>query len=184
MDGNATFWLLTTLSVIGVYFIVNRYAPAVQTDSDFIIATVTKVVDGDSFKVQTDEAERSIRLIGYDAPELKQVGGEQAKQHLASLLTKKVWIERNLKNMHKGRQISQVWTTNDVNISYQMVYDGWGIVNPKYDIEIFNKSLLNDVQTYAQQQHRGYWSNQIAPQDRENPWETRMRGIRQKVRST
>lgn len=57
-------------------------------------ATVTRVIDGDTFEVKVNGQKRKIRLYGIDAPELRQPYGQEAKRYLTSfLLNREVLIE-------------------------------------------------------------------------------------------
>ena len=65
---------------------------------------VTRVIDGDTFKVQGGKA---IRLANVRAPELGTKGGVKAKQELSGLISKKTV---NYKTVGKsyGREVAQV----------------------------------------------------------------------------
>ena len=46
-------------------------------------AKVTRIIDGDTFETETGE---KVRLIGINAPEISDIYGQEAKEHLASLI--------------------------------------------------------------------------------------------------
>lgn len=55
------------------------------------IFTVTSVVDGDTFEVSPqwrwkDQTGNRVRPTGYDAPEMHETGGQNAKNKLARLI--------------------------------------------------------------------------------------------------
>jgi endonuclease YncB( thermonuclease family) len=49
---------------------------------------VTKVVDGDSLEVRRGKRHLRLRIKYFDAPEFHQDGGQEARAHLAKLLTR------------------------------------------------------------------------------------------------
>jgi len=51
---------------------------------------VQRVVDGDTFKVVYDGEPTSVRILGIDAPELREPGGPEAKAALAGIVGAKV----------------------------------------------------------------------------------------------
>ena len=59
----------------------------------------TSVIDGDTFKLETGV---KVRLIGIDAPELSQPGGEESREYLAQLiLNKGVTLETGYEDRDK-----------------------------------------------------------------------------------
>lgn len=84
------------------------------------------VVDGDTFHYNGIK----IRLYCIDAPELKQAGGEQAKQKLKQLLKGKINIEI-LSTDRYGRKVCKV-TVNNKDVSFELVRLGYARVYKKY----------------------------------------------------
>ena len=77
---------------------------------------VTEVIDGDTFK--TDGRPEAIRLAGYDAPEIRQPGGNAAKQRLKDLvLYKRVAVKVVSKSY--GRSVADV-SVNGKSVSDAM----------------------------------------------------------------
>ncbi|MCL2830724.1 MAG: thermonuclease family protein [Betaproteobacteria bacterium] len=61
---------------------------------------VVRVADGDTITVLSSNNERhKIRLLGIDAPEIKQVHGQRARQHLSDLVN--------------GRKLTIIWQRRD-----------------------------------------------------------------------
>jgi micrococcal nuclease len=79
--------------------------------------TVTKVSDGDSCKVDLDlglgviKKSVGIRLLGCNAPELKQPGGPEAKQALAEYLPigSTVLLQSVKYDKYGGRLDADIW---------------------------------------------------------------------------
>ena len=84
------------------------------------------VVDGDTFHYNGIK----VRLYCIDAPEIKQVGGQEAKQKLKQLLKGKINIEI-LSNDRYGRKVCKV-TANNKDVSFELVRFGYARVYKKY----------------------------------------------------
>lgn len=79
---------------------LTRSADSPITSSDYISATITRVVDGDTVKAQINGVTETVRLIGIDTPETKhpRIGkepyGQEASDYTTALLEgKKVVLE-------------------------------------------------------------------------------------------
>jgi len=76
--------------------------------------TVSEIVDGDTFKVKNGwewEEKRgdTVRPTGYDTPERREAGYEQAKQRLEKLILNKSVDIRSAKTVDKwGRLVADV----------------------------------------------------------------------------
>lgn len=82
---------------------LTRSADSPTNPSDYISATITRVVDGDTVKAQINGVTESVRLIGIDTPETKhpRIGkepyGQKASDYTTALLEgKKVVLEYDL----------------------------------------------------------------------------------------
>ena len=63
----------------------------------------TAVIDGDTIRLDTGE---TVRLIGIDAPELSQPGGELSRQYLAQMiLGKKITLDRGCEDRDKYNRL-------------------------------------------------------------------------------
>lgn len=101
-----------------------------------------------------------VRLLGLDAPELKQKPwGNEARRHLKGLLAgSSIRVETDVVKRDKyGRLLSYVWTANGKFINLEMIKDGYAVLytispNVKYE----NK--LREAQTEARKNKTGIWS--------------------------
>jgi endonuclease YncB( thermonuclease family) len=85
-------------------------------------------VDGDTFKFLNG---RSVRLLGYDSPEVDQCGYDEAYAKMASLLRRPVKVvKRNGKDEY-GRTLAYVRTRNGRVIGTVMLQRGLGVA--RYD---------------------------------------------------
>lgn len=75
-----------------------------------IEGTVVDVSDGDTLTlVDHNKVRHTIRLVGIDAPELKQVFGPESKQHLSSLVLNRPARLVDKKRDRNGHDIGQLW---------------------------------------------------------------------------
>jgi micrococcal nuclease len=101
---------------------------------------VTKVHDGDTVSIKVKsfagfplKIER-VRLIGIDAPELRQEPwGRNAKRHLKKLISESGWIvnvEFDAEQRDKyGRLLGYLWSRNrGTLINEQMIEDGYAVL--------------------------------------------------------
>ena len=120
-----------------------------QYDAMFQHATVTRVVDGDTFEAQLDDGTTNkVRMVNIDTPESvhpdgtrNTEAGEAASAHLKERLQPgtDVWLERLASDTDKyGRWLRMVWmvdpseATDDVSIldslNGELVGGGWAQV--------------------------------------------------------
>lgn len=145
---------------------------------------VIEVNDGDTITIRTKsilgmptKIER-LRLIGIDAPELRQdPWGRLSKRHLKKLISESDWIvsiEFDIERRDKyGRLLCYIWDKKGRLINEKMLEDGYAVLytttaNVKY-IE-----RLIAAQKRAQQKKAGIWGKsglKMSPKEwrKENP---------------
>jgi micrococcal nuclease len=128
---------------------------------------VTAVHDGDTVSIKAKsfigiplKIER-IRLIGIDAPELKQEPwGRRAKRHLKKLISESNWVvnvEFDVEQRDKyGRLLCYLWDKNGRLINERMLEDGYAVLytlppNVKY------AERFTAAQKKAQSKNAGIW---------------------------
>lgn len=130
---------------------------------------VTVVNDGDTVTIRYKTASRGaskterIRLIGIDAPELKQEPwGRRAKRHLKELISNSDWLvylELDIEQRDNyGRLLGYLWSDDKRLINEKMVVDGYALVytfppNVKY------AERFAEAQKSARGRKAGIWSN-------------------------
>jgi len=109
-------------------------------------ATVTRVVDGDTFEADVDVGfyhwcKQRFRLMGYNAPEVHGAEtslGLQASAILSSMLLRKVVIIRTHKGDAFGRWLADVEVDRG-DVVEALISGGWGVAwngkgdRPKFD---------------------------------------------------
>ena len=141
---------------------------------------VTKVDDGDTVSIRTQSflgvplKIEKVRLIGIDAPELKQQSwGRTAKRHLKEIISVCDWVVRleyDLEQRDKyGRLLAYLWDKSGRMLNEQMVYDGYAIAftippNLRY------AERFDSAQQSAKMRRTGIWGKAGL---RQSPYEWR-----------
>jgi micrococcal nuclease len=120
-------------------------------------AKVISVHDGDTITVQTDSI-RKIRLIGIDAPELKQPYGIESKDYLNKiLLGKTIKIETDKKEYDLyGRLLGYVYL-DGVLVNSQILKSGNAFYNYIYPNKAKYLELVKS-ENYAKDNYLGVWN--------------------------
>ncbi len=127
-----------------------------------LIGRVVRVADGDTLTI-ADSAGRqhNIRLVGIDAPELKQAFGKQSRQALSRMAMGKnarvLWTEKD----QFGRTLGIVYV-GDLNANAELVRNGWA-----WRYKHARSAELSAAESAARQERAGLWSdtNPIPPWD-------------------
>ena len=82
-----------------------------------------RVSDGDTITIAAEGRKEKVRLIGIDAPELRQEGGPEARQYLAKrILNRRVKVEGETRDRY-GRLLGTVYLGEE-NINLSLVREG------------------------------------------------------------
>jgi micrococcal nuclease len=91
---------------------------------------VTRVIDGDTIKVEGESKKITVRLVGIDAPETSkgkndpgQPFSQRATKHLASLVLNKIVGVKSYGSDGYGRELGEVFI-EDRNINLEMLKAG------------------------------------------------------------
>jgi micrococcal nuclease len=131
---------------------------------------VTEVHDGDTVSIKVKsfagfplKIER-VRLIGIDAPELKQdPWGRNAKKHLKKLLSESDWVvnvEFDVDQRDKyGRLLGYLWNRRSGTlINEKMIEDGYAVLYT-FPPNVHYADRLIDAQKRAHARGLGIWGN-------------------------
>lgn len=120
---------------------------------------VTKVTDGDTVVVNIDGKEKSVRLIGIDAPELKEDLGIEAKNKLKELIeNKEVFLENDESQEDQdiyGRILRYIFINNEL-VNQKMIEDGWA-KEYTYKKAYKNQQEFKTAETQAKEKNLGIW---------------------------
>lgn len=123
-----------------------------------ITTKVTKIFDGDTFETETGE---KVRLIGINTPEISDIFGQEAKQHLADLIDGKI-IDLQTDNLSNDRdrysRLLRYVILDGIDINKRMISDGFAFAYLKYHFEKAND--YKKAQLTASEENKGMWGNE------------------------
>lgn len=132
---------------------------------------VLRIIDGDTFECNIGGVKQSVRLLGIDAPEVRQRPyGTQATAALAKLLRlrSEVILDLDVRDRDsRGRLLAYVWNKDAIMVNKELLKRGFAVVyieppNVKYDTE------LRRAAKAAKQKQVGLWATEAfscAPAD-------------------
>lgn len=120
---------------------------------------VSRIIDGDTFEIASGE---KIRMIGINAPEISDLHGVEAKQHLSELISgKNVKLVSDTKSNDRDRysRILRYVFVDGTDINKKMIEDGHAIAYMKFKFDkateyeetqiSAEKKSINTVQTQS-----------------------------------
>ena len=136
-----------------------------EAKEESIVATVTKVIDGDSLKAKTKEGnEYEIQVEGIDAPELKQPHGKEATEALSKMVMGKEIKVTWTKKDNFDRLLAQIHVDN-THANQEMLRTGHA-----WHFKRYNQSKeLAELEEEAKKAKRGLW----ATENPQAPWDFR-----------
>jgi len=119
---------------------------------------VTRVIDGDTFEIESGE---KVRLIGINAPELSDIFGKEAKEHLSQLIDGKT-VDLQSDNISKDRdrysRLLRYVLIDGIDINKQMISEGFASAYLKYHFGKAND--YKQAQLSASSGNIGMWGNE------------------------
>ena len=117
----------------------------------------TAVIDGDTFRLETGE---TVRLIGIDAPELSQPGGEMSREYLTRLiLNKGISLEKGYEDRDKYNRLLRFVYIDDVCVNEEMIKQGYA--EARYSTENPIREHYIQLEMEAESEEAGLWSDNI-----------------------
>lgn len=100
---------------------------------DHLPAKVIKVHDGDTVSIIINRKKEKLRLIGIDAPELRQhPWGTISKKHLNKIFEDSGWsvaVELDIEQRDKyGRLLGYIWTRDGKMVNLEMIKGGYAVL--------------------------------------------------------
>jgi micrococcal nuclease len=120
-------------------------------------AKVKRIIDGDTFETEAGE---KVRLIGINAPEISDIFGQEAKQHLASLIGgRDIELQSDQISSDRDRynRLLRYVVLNGVDINRQMLLDGYAFAYLKYGFD--RETEYKNAQLTASESGVGIWGN-------------------------
>lgn len=159
--------IFTTLIFIASYFFPIKNIKTTIPNNFF---QVVKVIDGDTILVDIEGKNRSVRLIGINAPETddprKKVEcfGKEAKEKAIDLLTdKKVNLKSDPTQADKdkyGRLLRYVFLEDGTNFNKLMIEEGYAF-EYTYNIPYQYQKEFKLAQKQAEENKKGLWADGI-----------------------
>ena len=116
----------------------------------------TEVIDGDTFKLETGE---TVRLIGIDAPELSQPGGEESHEYLTQLiLNKGVTLKKGQEDKDKYNRLLRFVYLGNTCINEEMIRQGYA--EARYLTDSIREYYIQ-LEREAETAKAGLWSDNI-----------------------
>lgn len=120
-------------------------------------ATVTRVIDGDT--VETSSGHK-VRLIGINAPEIQDLFGQEAKQHLTALIqdrTVDLVSDALSSDQDRYQRLLRYVVLDGTDINKRMVEDGFAFAYLKFHFEKSNDYL--EAEKKARSDSVGIWAS-------------------------
>ena len=120
--------------------------------------TCAAVIDGDTIRLDTGE---TVRLIGIDAPELSQPGGEMSRLYLAHLiLRKRITLDKGYEDRDKYNRLLRFVYIDNLCVNEEMIRQGFAearYLSPDDPIREYYIQLEIEAETAR----AGLWSDNI-----------------------
>jgi micrococcal nuclease len=151
---------------------VDESSPTPYVRPGLTPATVKRIVDGDTIRVEIGGEEFRVRYIGIDSPETVdprrpvQCFGQEASERNRQLVEGKViGLEKDVSETDEfGRLLRYVWV-GDVMVNASLVEDGYAMAFTRPP-DVRYAEVFASLQVAARQEGRGLWGevcNGIVP---------------------
>ena len=161
-------WIFSVfaMTVVVIVMLVTSYLKQNMAETDYTVAQVFRVIDGDTIDVSLEGEIVRVRMIGIDAPESVSFDedrntfwGERASEYTKEHLKEGriIYLTYDLEMYDNyGRLLAYVWVENEFDnlnslYQYQMLKDGYAVLftykpNTKYvsDLQNAERIAFND----------------------------------------
>jgi endonuclease YncB( thermonuclease family) len=157
------------MKIYRIWLIIFLFAFAIEAQVEKVRVRVEKVHDGDTITV-SDASDRlfKVRLIGIDAPELKQKFGEKSRDALNKIL------KRDKKNvivqpfgMDRDKRILGLVFVGETDVNLELLRGGFAWVYESRELGKEKISLYREAMTEARANKFGLWKeeNPVDPKE-------------------
>jgi micrococcal nuclease len=138
--------------------------PVPNLPADTTVATVVRVIDGDTIEVDVDGVEYTVRYIGIDAPEsgdprrAVECFGEEASARNEELVGgRTVGLEKDVSEIDQfGRLLRYVWLDTTEMVNAILVRDGHA-ESVAYPPDVRHQDLFDQLEVTAREKALGLW---------------------------
>jgi micrococcal nuclease len=165
--------LMAILGCAGEAEVTESTRPTMVTPTPYVRpgltpAKVTRVVDGDTIRVEVDGQEFRVRYIGIDAPETVdprrpvQCFGREASEHNRQLVEGTVvGLEKDVSETDDfDRLLRYVWV-GDTMVNAALVKEGYALA-ATFPPDVRYADLFGSLQAQARESRRGFWGDVCA----------------------
>lgn len=170
--------LITALLIFIASFFIEKYQDIPLDNSNFIqenkndvdnFYQVTRIIDGDTIKVEIDGQEFTVRYIGIDTPEFED-NGENCQAKIAKkanqeiIANKLVRLEKDISETDKfNRFLRYVWV-DDILINDYLVKKGYAQAI-SYPPDVKYQQQFLESQKQAKENNNGFWNKNLCKED-------------------
>ena len=137
--------------------------PAASVRAGLTAATVTRVVDGDTIRVEIDGKEYRVRYIGIDTPEtvdprrpVQCFGKETSERNRQLVEGQVVGLEKDVSETDSfDRLLRYVWVGDEM-VNATLVEGGYALAST-YPPDVKHADLFAALQAQAREAQRGLW---------------------------
>jgi micrococcal nuclease len=141
--------------IIFLYFLLIGAIVGCTQQADTI--SCIEIIDGDTFRLTNGD---TVRLIGIDAPELSQPGGEMSREYLAHLLIgKPITLEKGYEDSDNYNRLLRFVYTGNICINEEMIRQGYAEARYLPENPIRDYYLQLEIQ--AETAKAGLWSDNV-----------------------
>ncbi len=141
-----------------------RGADCVPTGTSRQVATVTRVIDGDTIEVRIDDRDYRVRYIGVDAPEVgKEAFASQATRRNRDLVEDQtVTLVKDVSETDKYGRLLRYVFAGDWFVNYELVFQGyaWAATFPP---DVACAQTFQTAAAAARDAARGLWRPTSTP---------------------
>lgn len=168
-----TISLITALFLFIASFLLEKYQGDLPLDlnhSNFIeinngLVQVTRIIDGDTIKVEIDGQEFTVRYIGIDTPEFED-NSENCQAKVARkanqeiIANKPIRLEKDISETDKfNRLLRYIWI-DEVMINDYLVKEGYAQA-VSYPPDIKYQDQFLESQREAKMNNKGFWDKTL-----------------------